>query len=168
MCSDFRTSNTYFLSVMAPREIRKVDNLNNKPACLSLAMAASKAVAHKKIEIQKRSRIPKYIVKESNSVYCCPFSLYADCDFQVTRHGLISGNCGMASSHLAKVHQVTVNDLKIAPLGHYKFIKKNVDARAFFKIKFKEIGSTLEQVCNVLKTRKAIGDVSLSMDKMSL
>ena len=165
MCSDFRTSNTYFLSVMAPREIRKVDNQNNKPACLSLAMAASKAVAQKKIEIQKRSRIPKYIVKESNSVYCCPFSLYADCDFVVTRHGLLSG---MAVDHIAKVHQVTVNDLKIAPLGQYKFIKKNVGAKDFFKIKFKEIGSTLEQVCNVLKTRKAIGDVSLSMDKMSL
>ena len=165
MCSDFRTSNTYFLSVMAPREIRKVDNQNNKPPCLSLAMAASKAVAQKKIEIQKRSRIPKYIVKESNSVYCCPFSLYADCDFVVTRHGLLSG---MAVDHIAKVHQVTVNDLKIAPLGQYKFIKKNVGAKDFFKIKFKEIGSTLEQVCNVLKTRKAIGDVSLSMDKMSL
>ena len=121
MCSDFRTSNTYFLSVMAPREIRKVDNQNNKPACLSLAMAASKAVAQKKIEIQKRSRIPKYIVKESNTVYCCPFSLYADCDFVVTRHGLLSG---MAVDHIAKVHQVTVNDLKIAPLGQYKFIKK--------------------------------------------
>ena len=150
---------------MAPREIRKDDNQNNKPACLSLSMAASKAVAQKKIEIQKRSRIPKYLLKESNTLYCCPFSLYADCDFVVTRHGLLSG---MAASHLAKTHQVTEFDLKVAPLGQYKFIKKQVGTKDFFKIKFKEIGSTLEQVCNVLKTRKAIGDVSLSMDKMSL
>lgn len=74
----------------------------------------------------------------------------------------------MAATHLNKVHQVTASDMKVAPLGQYKFIKKQVVTKDFFKIKFKEIGSTLEQVCNVLKTRKAIGDVSLSLDNMSL
>ena len=165
MSSDLRTSNTFYLSGMAPREIRRDDNQNNKPAGLNLALAASKAVAQRKIEIQKRSRIPQYIARESNKVYQCCFALYADCDFVVTRHGLLSG---MAATHLNKVHQVTASDMKVAPLGQYKFIKKQVVTKDFFKIKFKEIGSTLEQVCNVLKTRKAIGDVSLSLDNMSL
>ena len=148
---------------MAPREIRKDSNQNDKPESLSLAaLAVSKA---RKIEMQKRSRIPKYIANDSNQVYHCPFSLYADCGFVVTRHGMLSG---LAALHLNKDHQVKENDLKIAPPGQFKFIKKQVNLREFFKIKFNEVGSTLEQVCKVLKTRKELCDVSVSLDNLSL
>ena len=149
---------------MAPKEISKDDNQNNKPANLSHAMANSKFVAQRKVEIQKRSKIPKLIANESSKVYSCPLTDYNGCDFVVTSHGLLSG---MAALHLTQMHQVTVADLKSSPLGTYKFTKKYVDTKAYLKIKFDEIGSTLEHVSKVL-TRKRISDVSLSLDKMTL
>ena len=149
---------------MAPKEIRKDDNQNNKPANLSHAMANSKFVAQRKVEIQKRSKIPKLIANESSKVYYCPITDYGVCDFVVTRHGLLSG---MAALHLSQVHQVKAGNMMVSPPGKYMFIKKQVDTKTFFKIKFDEIGSTLEHVSKAL-TRKRIGDVSLSLDKMTL
>ena len=58
------------------------------------------------------------------SHYCCPLK---DCTFSVDKSCLLGGE---AVSHLSKIHKVTVDALKTAPKGHYKFKKVNTEASA--------------------------------------
>ena len=157
--------------VMAPRDLKKDDNQNQKSPNLSIALTSSKIVAQRKVkQNQIRSRIPR---TTANIVYCCPQKSVedpnTDCDYVVTRDGFLSGK---AVKHFVDVHQLTSTDIANCPEGTFKFKRRIVKSKNFYMVKFKEIGKTLEEVCtklkDLMKTKEDINDVSLSMDNMSL
>ena len=175
---------------MAPEEIRKDDNQNKTPPNLRRPMVNLKPVAPR--QIPRTSQIPKLIARKNRTVYYCPFSINGECDFAVTSDGLLSGmgDIHLSQDHQVKgikprlyteirVHQVKASDLKVRleqppsssdsteQSRKYRFIKKQVNAPAFFKITFDEMKWNRENVGKV-QTRKRIDDVSLSLDKMTL